>query len=90
MKGRSVLTFLFLCSMGWVTTGCSTFSSDENRVDQKLVIDDRIQPLSRNEVIYAVKECESNGLRAAMVYGKRKVNGYTSEIVLDVSCAPKW
>ena len=54
------------------------------------MIDSKIQPMSRNEVIYAVKECESNGLRAAMIYGKRRVNGYTSEIVLDVSCAPKW
>jgi hypothetical protein len=90
MRGRSMFTFLFACSMGWITTGCSTFSKDEPRADQKLVIDSKIQPMSRNEVIYAVKECESNGLRAAMIYGKRRVNGYTSEIVLDVSCAPKW
>ena len=56
MRGRSMFTFLFACSMGWITTGCSTFSKDEPRADQKLVIDSKIQPMSRNEVIYAVKE----------------------------------
>lgn len=89
MQGRHMVTFLFACSMGWITTGCSTFKSEE-RADQTLVVDAKIQPLSRNEVIYAVKECESSGLRASMIYGKRRVNGYTSEVVLDVTCAPKW
>lgn len=90
MRGRPMFTYLFACSLGVITTGCSTFSKDEPRADQKLVIDSKIQPLTRNEVIYAVKECETNGLRAAMIYGKRRVNGYTSEVVLDVTCAPKW
>lgn len=88
MRGRSVLTLIFACSMGWITTGCSTLSGDA-KVDQKLVIDAEIQPLSRNEVIVAVNECETNNLRAVLLYGKRKVNGFTSEIVLDVTCAPK-
>lgn len=89
MKGRPVLTFVLLCSMGLINTGCSTFK-EEPRADQTLVVDAKIQPLSRNETIYAVKECESSGLRATLIYGKRRVNGYTSEVVLDVSCAPKW
>ena len=89
MRGRPMITFFFACSMGWITTGCSTFR-DEPRADQRLVVDAQIQPLSRNEVIYAVKECEENKLRAVMVYGKRRVNGYTSDVVLDVTCAPRW
>jgi hypothetical protein len=46
--------------------------------------------MSRNEVITAVTECTSNGLRAVMLYGKRKVNQYTTDIVVDVTCAPKY
>ena len=46
--------------------------------------------MSRNEVITAVKECTSSGLRAVMLYGKRKVNNYTTDIVVDVTCAPKY
>ncbi len=90
MRGQRMITFLFACSMGWITTGCSALRNDPPRSDQTLVVDAQIQPLSRNEVINAVKECESSGLRASMIYGKRRVNGYTSEVVLDVTCAPKW
>lgn len=67
--------------------GCS---SQPKLTDQELVLDKQVQPMSRNEIIVAVRECETNGLRAVMLYGKRKVNGYTTEIVVDVSCAPKW
>ena len=59
-------------------------------VNQELVVDKLVQPMSRNEVIVAVRECESNQLRAVMLYGKRKVNGYTTDIVIDVTCAPRF
>ena len=88
MRGRSVFTLIFACSMGWITTGCSTISG-EKKPEQTLIVDAEIQPLSRNEVIVAVGECETSNLRAVLIYGKRKVNGYTSDIVLDVTCAPK-
>jgi hypothetical protein len=46
--------------------------------------------MSRNEVILAVQECESSGLRAVMIIAKRKINNYTADVVADVSCAPKY
>jgi protein involved in sex pheromone biosynthesis len=64
--------------------GCSTGNH------QELVMDKRLQPMSRNETIVAVRECETNGLRAVMIYGKRQINGYSAEVVIEVSCAPKW
>ena len=64
--------------------GCAT----ENH--QQLVMDKQLQPMSRNETIVAVRECETNGLRAVMIYGKRKINGYTTDVVVEVTCAPKW
>ena len=64
--------------------GCSTGNN------QSLVMDKEIQPMTRNETIVAVRECETNGLRAVMIYGKRKINNYTAEVVLEVTCAPKW
>ena len=67
--------------------GCSSTPTELN---SKLEVDPVIQPLSRNEVINGVTECEGNGLRAVMVYSKRKINGYTSEVVVDVTCAPKY
>lgn len=57
---------------------------------QDLIIDRHVQAMSRNQIIDAVHECEGNGLRATMVYGKRKINGFTADVVVDVMCAPKY
>jgi len=57
---------------------------------QTLIMDKQIQPMGRNEVIDAIKQCEKNGLRAITIYGKRKINGYTAETLVDVTCGPKF
>ena len=59
-------------------------------VSQELVVDKQIQPMGRNEVIDGVKQCESAGLRAIPIYAKRKINGYTVETVVEVTCGPKY
>jgi protein involved in sex pheromone biosynthesis len=76
-----------VCSLG-LLAACS--ASKPPVVEQELIIDKHVQPMTRNEVIVAVRECETNGLRGVMLYGKRKINGYTTEVVIDVTCAPKW
>lgn len=78
---------IVVCSLG-LLVACS--SSKPPVVEQELIIDKHVQPMTRNEVIVGVRECETNGLRGVMLYGKRKVNGYTTEVVIDVTCAPKW
>ena len=57
---------------------------------QTLIMDKNIQPMGRNEVIDAIKQCEKNGLRAITIYGNRKINGYTAETLVDVTCGPKF
>lgn len=83
-----MIIYILACTMGVISTGCA-FNGPPKPVHQEMVIDKHIQPMSRNEVIVAVMECETNGLRGVMLYGKRKVNGFTADIVLDVTCAPK-
>jgi len=61
-----------------------------NTAEQKMVLDKDIHAMSRNEVILAVQECESSGLRAVMIFGKRKINNHTADVVADVTCAPKY
>jgi len=78
---------LFFIMAALVMAGCS---SQPKLTEQELVLDNKVQPMSRNEIIVAVRECETNGLRAVMLYAKRKINGYTTEIVAEVTCAPKW
>jgi hypothetical protein len=79
-------------------TGCAAGSSwnaslldgGSSSPEQKMTLDKNIQAMSRNEVILAVQECESSGLRAVMIIAKRKINNYTTDVVADVSCAPKY
>lgn len=86
-----MISIMLVCSMGWLS-GCATHWTGDKPptpAQQELIIDKQIYSMSRNEVISAVRECESAGLRAGLIYGKRKVNGFNADIVLDVTCAPK-
>ena len=67
--------------------GCA---SEPKMTEQQLIMDKQIQAMGRNEVIDAVKQCETSGLRAITVFGKRKINNYTADVVADVTCAPKY
>jgi hypothetical protein len=46
--------------------------------------------MGRNEVIDAVKQCETSGLRAIPLYAKRQIAGYSVETVIEVTCGPKY
>ena len=67
--------------------GCATKPEPD---DAKLMLDSQVQPMSRNAVILAIKECETSGLRAVMITSKRKVNGFSTDIVIDITCMPKY
>ena len=81
-----VLVVLLVGVVLWIT-GCGTTTTSGG---QELVLDKNVQPMSRNEVVSAIGDCQSQNLRAVLMYGKRKVNGYTADVVIDVTCAPKW
>jgi uncharacterized protein YcfL len=71
-------------------SGCVSNPVVEAPKTQEIVMDKQVQAMSRNEVIIAVRECESSGLRAVVINGKRKINGFTTDIVVDVTCAPRF
>jgi len=84
--------FLFL-----LMSGCAAGSSWQASLgepaggaEQRMTLDKDIHAMSRNEVILAVQECEISGLRAVMIFGKRKINNHTADVVADVTCAPKY
>jgi len=54
-----------------------------------IVVDPRAQQMSRNEVIQANAECESNGMRAVPILSKRLISGMMSDIIVDVQCMPR-
>lgn len=56
----------------------------------ELIVEKVVQPMSRNQVINAVNECEGNGLRPVLITTKQKINGYTVDVTVDVTCAPRF
>ena len=61
-----------------------------NPPNSTLVVDKEVQGMSRNEVILGINECEANRTRAVVIMAKRKISGRTTDIVTDVTCAPKY
>ena len=58
--------------------------------NSQLITDREVMPLSRSEIIMAVRECESNNLQAFLITSKRKVANQSSPVVIEVSCAPSY
>ena len=65
-------------------------SRDSIFLTQSLTLQSEVFAMSRQETIDAIKECESSGLRAIPIWGKRKINGVPSSIMVDVTCGPLW
>jgi len=87
------LSLVLLIMLGACTTNKYepvSMKHEDHYANQTLVLDKEVQPMSRNEVIMAINECEANNTRAVMLIGKRKLNGFATDIVVDVSCAPKY
>lgn len=80
-----VLALLFL-------TGCSSTSGTvySQAPSQQLILDKQVASLTRNEVINGVTECEGAGLRAHVITTKRSINGFTSDVPIEVTCMPKY
>ena len=49
-----------------------------------LTVEPRAQQMSRTEVIQATMQCEQDGLRAVPIMSKRMINGFLSDIVIDI------
>jgi hypothetical protein len=72
-------------------SACSTTKTEQKEPpNTELILDSKQHPMTRNEVIMAINECEANKTRAVVITGRRKINGYTAEVTVDVTCAPKY
>jgi hypothetical protein len=80
---------ILVCAIG-ALAGCSSSKDVPHVTVQNLIMDRNIQPLSRGEQIDAIKDCQEAGLRPRVIYGKRLVNGYSTETVIDVLCSNRY
>ena len=69
-----------------VLVGCS--SAKNQYPTQQLLIDSQVSAMSRFEVINAIHDCQTNGMRAVMVTSKKNVSGHITDVISDVTCAP--
>jgi hypothetical protein len=81
--------FIAVCAVS-ALAGCSSNKDVPHVTVQNLIMDRNIQPLTRGEQIDAIKDCQEAGLRPRVIYGKRLVNGYTTETVIDVICSNRY
>ena len=46
--------------------------------------------MTRHQVILGINECESAGTRPVVITAKRKINGVTSDVPVEVTCHPRF
>jgi hypothetical protein len=56
----------------------------------ELMVDKAIFSLTRNEVVNGIMDCEAAGTRPVVITSRRKINGFLSEIPVEVTCMPKY
>lgn len=56
----------------------------------KLAVDREVPPLTRQEVITGITECESAGMRPIVLSAKRKINNQLIPSVVEVTCLPRF
>lgn len=86
---KPILIAIGLCAI--LIQGCVSRPVEPPKVaTQSLILDKEIHPMERQEVIQAIKECESQRLRAVMIYARRKINNQSAITVVDVTCSPSF
>ena len=46
--------------------------------------------MTRSQVILGINECESAGTRPVVISAKRKINGVTTDVPVEITCHPKY
>jgi uncharacterized protein YcfL len=66
--------------------GCSSFEPP----NATLETDKQAFHMTRSQVILGINECESAGTRPVVITAKRKINGVTSDVPVEVTCHPRY
>jgi molybdenum cofactor biosynthesis enzyme MoaA len=75
-----------LCVLALILGGCAGMNTQD--ANSFLSVDDKVQALSRTEVIAGISECEKAGMRPIIINAKRKINNQTVPAVVEVTCLP--
>jgi uncharacterized lipoprotein YmbA len=78
---KMIFTAIAVCTL----VGCSS-----TKPSSKLVVMDEMRPLTRDEVILGIEECESANARAVVTRAPVRVGGTYVNMAVDVSCSPRY
>lgn len=67
-------------------TACSSYTPP----NVSLETDKQAFHMSRQQVILGITECEESGTRPVVITAKRKINGVTSDVPVEVTCNPRY
>jgi hypothetical protein len=82
---------LILLTCGLLGACSSSPYVDNSKLpDTALLVEKELTQMSRSQLIMAVQECESSGLRPSVIMSRRKINGYLSDVPVDVTCLPRF
>lgn len=71
-------------------TGCGTMGGQGSIEGGKLVLEEEYRPLTRDQVILGIQECESSGARPVLQRATVKIGGKATAVVIDVTCSPRY
>lgn len=80
-------------------TGCANLNTPQQQAPltdpvpealSKLAVEREVPPLTRQEVITGITECEAAGMRPIVLSAKRKINNQLIPSVVEVTCLPKF
>lgn len=77
---------LFVVVASSVLVGCS---SSPYGSSSELLVEKKVHAMTRQQVINGISDCEAAGMRPVVIMSKRRVGDYYSDIIIDVTCAPK-
>tara|TARA_R110002020_G_scaffold438359_1_gene648801 strand:- start:711 stop:971 length:261 start_codon:yes stop_codon:yes gene_type:complete len=81
-----MLRIVILIIIIGLVTACSSSQSEPTKI--KLVTNDKMFQMSRQEVINAIEDCRSVKLRPVLYHGRILVTDRYVPIVVDIQCAP--
>ena len=79
MKSILLLSLLSL-------TACSSYTPP----NVSLETDKQAYHMTRAQVILGINECEDAGTRPVVITAKRRINGVTTDVPVEVTCNPRY
>lgn len=69
-----------------VLVGCA---SNPYGSKSELLVEKKVHAMSRQQVINGISDCEAAGMRPVVIMSKRRIGDYYSDVIVDVTCAPR-